>query len=52
MAAILVTNIQKYIGTAADKAALVTTAVKAGATFFETDTQIEYIWNGSTWNAM
>ena len=52
MAAVLITDIQRYIGTAAEKAALTTTAVKAGSIFFETDTQVEYIWNGSTWNAI
>ena len=50
MAAILITDTQRYIGTAAQKAAVVPT--KAGSYYFETDTQIEYIWNGSTWNAM
>jgi len=52
MAAIMITNTQSYIGTAADKAALTTTNIKAGSTFIETDTQIQYIWNGSSWNAM
>ncbi len=50
--AILTGNIQRYIGTAADKAALVTTAVKAGSIFYETDTSTEYIWNGTSWNAL
>ena len=52
MAAILITGTQNYIGTAADKTAMSTASVKAGSTFTETDTQILYIWNGSTWNAM
>lgn len=49
MAAILITDIQKYIGTAAERAALSTTGLKAGSTFFETDTKLTYIWNGAAW---
>lgn len=49
MAAIWITDAQRYIGTAADKAALATGSVKAGATFLETDTRVTYIWNGSSW---
>lgn len=48
----LITDTQKYIGTAAEKAAMSTTGVKAGSIFIETDTQILYIWDGSAWNAM
>jgi len=49
MAAVLITDTQNYIGTAAERAGLTTTAVKAGATFFETDTQLIYVWTGAAW---
>lgn len=49
MAALLMTDIQKYIGTAADRAGLTTTGVKAGSTFYETDTFLTYIWDSSAW---
>ena len=49
MAALLMTDIQKYIGTAAERATLSTTGVKACSTFFETDTKLTYIWNGTAW---
>ena len=52
MAAIMITNTQSYIGTAAQFAALSTDGVKAGATFIETDNSIKYIWDGSSWNVM
>jgi len=51
MAAIRVTNIQRYIGTAAEKAALATGSLMAGALFTETDTSKLYIWDGTTWQA-
>ena len=49
MAVVLITDTQNYIGTAAERAAMSTTGVKAGATFFEHDTQLAYIWTGSAW---
>lgn len=47
MAALLITDTQRYIGTAAERAGV--TPTKAGATFYETDTKLTYIWNGSAW---
>ncbi len=49
MAAVLITNTQNYIGTAAERAGLATGSLKAGSTFFETDTQLIYAWTGSAW---
>lgn len=49
MAVVLITDTQNYIGTAAERAGMTTTSVKAGATFFEHDTQLAYIWTGSAW---
>ena len=49
MAAILETAIQKWIGTAAERAALSTTGMKAGSIFEETDTANIYKWKGSAW---
>ena len=46
----LVTVITRHIGTAADRAALSTTALTAGSLFLETDTILTYIWDGSAWN--
>jgi len=47
--ATLVTNIQKWVGTAAERAAMSTTGVKAGSMFEETDTGLIYKWDGSDW---
>lgn len=45
MAAKSITTTKNYIGTAADRAALSTTGLEPGSTFFETDTKILYIWH-------
>lgn len=42
-------NITSWIGTAADKTALTATGFGAGSTFWETDTKIGYVWDGSAW---
>jgi hypothetical protein len=52
MAATLIVNPQEYIGTNAERIAMSTTGVKAGATFFETDTKNIYIYSGSAWVAI
>ena len=52
MAAVLITNIQRHIGTAAERVAMTTTGLPAGSTFFETDTLDTYIYDGSDWNVM
>ena len=49
MAVVLVTNTQEWIGTAAERAAMVTTGIKAGSTFTESDTGLEYKWSGAAW---
>ena len=49
MAVKLVTHSPRYIGTAAERAAMSTTGVPVGASFFESDTGIIYIFNGSDW---
>ena len=45
----LISHIQKYIGTQAERAGMSTTGVKAGSTFYETDTKLTYIWTSSAW---
>lgn len=49
MAAVLIASTQNYIGTAAERGSMTTTSVKAGSTFFEWDTQLVYVFNGSIW---
>lgn len=51
MAEILITVVQNYIGTAAERAAMTTTALPAGSKFFESDNHLWYIWTGSAWVA-
>jgi hypothetical protein len=51
LAAILETVIQKWIGTAAERAALSTTGLKVGSIFEETDTGLKYRWSGAAWFA-
>ena len=51
MAAILVTTIKRFLGTAAEMAALSTAGLPAGSTFFQTDTGLLYVLDsGSSWN--
>ena len=40
---------QAYIGTAAERAAMVTTGIRLGSTFTESDTGLEYKWSGTAW---
>lgn len=49
MAVVLVTVISRYMGTAAERAAMDTTGVRTGSEFFESDTGLTYIFNGATW---
>ena len=51
MAAILITTIKTYIGTAAERAAMSTAGLPAGSKFFETDNHLWYIWSGAAWAA-
>ena len=39
-----------YLGTAAERAALVTTGLKEFSTFWEKDTRKGYVWDGSAWS--
>ncbi len=41
---------KRYIGTAAERAAMSTTGVPAGSKFTESDTSDTYVWNGSVWS--
>ena len=50
MAEILITRVQNYIGTAAERAAMTTTKLPAGSKFFETDNHLIYIWDGAAWH--
>lgn len=49
MALQLIKNTQLYVGTLAEKTAMVTTDVLRGSEYFETDTGIIYKWSGSAW---
>ena len=48
--AVLTTDIQNHIGTAAERAAMSTTGLPAGSTWIETDTASIYKWDGTSWN--
>ena len=50
MAAVFVTQIQRFLGAAAERAALDTTGLLSGSTFFETDTGLLYVFGGGAWN--
>ena len=45
----LVTNPQAHYGTAAVRAAMITTGLRLGSTFQESDTRITYKWDLSAW---
>ena len=47
MAAILITTIQEWVGTAAERAGI--TPTKAGSFFVESDTGFAWRWDGSAW---
>jgi hypothetical protein len=52
MAENLITRIQRYTGTAAERGTLVTTGLPLGSTFYETDTRNLYIWDLTSWYLM
>ncbi len=52
MAETLVTNAQAHYGTTAERTAMVTTYLRHGATFEESDTPNIYKWDGSNWNIL
>ena len=49
MAAVLISTVTRYIGTSAERTAMVTTDLRAGAEFEETDTGNTYKWDGAAW---
>lgn len=49
MAETRITAIQAHLGTAAERAAMSTTGLPLGSTFYETDTKITYVWDLSNW---
>ena len=49
MAVVITAAIKRYLGLSGDTKP--TTDTPAGSTFYETDTQREYVYNGSTWSA-
>lgn len=51
MAGTLISSISNHIGTAAERAAMPTTALLLGSEWKETDTGIIYYWDGTTWIA-
>lgn len=50
MAFTKITAKSRYIGTSADVKP--TSAVPVDSRFVETDTQKQYVWNGSAWSAL
>ena len=42
-------NTKDFLGTASERAALSTTGLVAFSTFWETDTQLGYVWDGTVW---
>ncbi len=42
----------EFIGTAAERAALDTSGIGAGSTYWETDNKKGYIWDGNAWSAV
>ena len=49
MADTLITRIQTHIGTSTERAAMSTTGLPLGSTFYETDTTLTKIWDLSVW---
>ena len=44
--------IKDFIGTYAEQAAVVTTYLAPGSTYWATDTRQGYVWDGSAWKAV
>lgn len=50
MAVVRVNTVQqRFMGTAAERAAMGTTTLKVGDSFIENDTGLEYLWSGVAW---
>lgn len=49
MADTRITTIQSHIGTAAERAAMSTTGLPLGSTFYETDTKLLYVYDLTNW---
>ena len=52
MADTKVAAISRHLGTAAERAAMSTTGLRLGSTFYETDTRMTYVWDLSAWQLM
>lgn len=50
MTVVLQTTVSRYLGLSSDTKP--TTEVPAGSTFFETDTRLVYVYNGSAWSVV
>jgi len=42
---------KRYYGTSTERAAMSTGAVAIGSRFYESNTNLEYVWDGSGWVA-
>lgn len=42
-------HVQQWIGTFAEQAAVATTTLAVGSTYWATDTKAGYVWDGSAW---
>lgn len=49
MAVKMVTTVKRFIGTAAERAAMSITDIPVGSSFFESDTGLIYVFNGAAW---
>lgn len=49
MAETRITRIQRHLGTAAERAAMSTTGLPVGSTFYETDTTLTKVWDLTAW---
>lgn len=49
MAVKMVTTVKRFIGTAAERAAMSITDIPVGSSFFESDTGVIYVFNGAAW---
>ena len=49
MAETRITRIQTHLGTAAERAAMSTTGLPVGSTFYETDTTLTKVWDLTAW---
>ena len=45
-------QVMEYLGTEAERVALVTTGLGIGSTFWTTDERVGWIWDGVAWSSI